>query len=71
MKGTIVRVCAWFTLAIFSLMTFGAFIFKEHVADYKNRINKPETEHHLYFDQVAKRGELDYQSSLVYGWFTE
>lgn len=26
MKGIIVRVCAWFTLAIFSLMTFGAFI---------------------------------------------
>jgi hypothetical protein len=46
-------------------------LFKKHVADYKNKIYKPETEHNLYFDQVSKRGNLNYESSLVYGWFIE
>jgi hypothetical protein len=46
-------------------------LFKNHVADYKNRIYKPATEHHLYFDEVSKRKQLDYEPSIIYGWFID
>ena len=46
-------------------------LFIRHVADYQNKIHKPDTEHHLYFDEISKRGDLDYESSLVCGWFID
>ncbi len=46
-------------------------LFKRLVADYKNSIYKPESEHHLYFDKVSERANLDYESSVVYGWFID
>ena len=46
-------------------------LFKKYVADYQNRIYQPETEHHLYFDQVSKRKKVDFGSSLIHGWFID
>lgn len=46
-------------------------LFKNHVGDYKNKIYRPKTEHHLYFDKISESEKSDYESSFVYGWFID